>query len=304
MALRFYRSLARQRWRLRLGTAYDMPGDDTSGDALLFAGMELKDFVRALREAAHDELDDYGEPELLPLPAAVSDLVSDWQIEDWWTASQRWHAALTAAGIPPEEHGGRNRTECDTLPWLPLLDHPFRTEGTPGEQSKLCELDDPTQRSTATDNNGNRLVRFLSSTARLNEEGDAMQHCVGTYAWRCVTGRWHLASLTDGNGVRCSTVSFQLRFEAGRWSASLVEHRGANNAKPSARCTQAVRALEVLLAKPVMQRRFIVIEAARAERAAVCQEHRHTDRTGGQAVSLAALRAALPTDVFEALAAR
>ena len=135
----------------------------------------------------------------------------------------------------------------------------------------------------------------------LNEEGEGLKHCVGTYAWRCVTGRWHIASLSDGNGVRCSTASFQLRFEAGRWSAPLEEHRGANNAKPSAHCARVVRTLQALLAKQVMQLRYVQLEAARVERAAVCREHRYTVGTRGRAVSLAALRAALPVNVFEAL---
>lgn len=301
IALGFYKSLAGRRWQLRLGQAYDLPGDDASADALRFAGMELKDFVRSLREAARDELDDYGEPALLPLPPSVSDLLHHWQIEDWWAASERWHAALTEAGIPAEEHGGRSRTECDTLPWLPLLDHPFRTEGEAGEYSGLGELNCPPRRSGATENSGTHVVRFLSSAGMLNEEGEGLKHCVGTYAWRCVTGRWHIASLSDGNGVRCSTASFQLRFEAGRWSAPLEEHRGANNAKPSAHCARVVRTLQALLAKQVMQLRYVQLEAARVERAAVCREHRYTVGTRGRAVSLAALRAALPVNVFEAL---
>ena len=309
IALDFYRSLARRRWRLRLGTPFDFPADDGSADALLIAGMELKDFARALREAAHDEWDDYGDPALLPLPEAVSDLLRHWQLEDWWAASQRWHAALTDAGIPPEAHGGRSGAERDGVPWLPLLDRPFRTEsensepGEPGMPGEHRELNDPTRFGTLTDSNadGNdvRVVLFLCSAGALNAEADAMHNCVGTYVRRCVTGRWHIASLTDGNGVHYSTASFKLCFEQGRWVAKLAEHRGPHNRQPSPRCAHAVGELERLLAKPVMQLRFVAIEAARAE---TCREQRFAGHAQGQQVSWAALRAALPLEVFEALA--
>ena len=296
-ALVFYRSLAKRRWRLQLGTAYDLPGDEDSAHAIMFVGMELRDFVRALREAVYDELDDDGEPALLPLPEAVIALLRHWQIEQWWAASSRWHTSLTEAGVPPEHHGGQRLTERDTPQWLPLLEHAFRVEGEHvALNNPEGDAADPPPAPRDV-----RVVRFLSTREMLTEEADTMQHCVGTYIRRCVTGRWHIASVTDANGVRCSTASFQLCFEQGRWTAQLVEHRGLRNAPASVQCAHAMRTVEGLLARQAMQRRFIEIEAARVERAAVSRELRFTESTRGQDVSLAALRAALPVNVFEAL---
>jgi hypothetical protein len=324
IALAFYRSLAARRWRLRLATAYDLPEDADSAHTLALVGMELNDWVRALREAASGEWDDFGEPALLPLPGPACALLAEWQIEQWWAASQRWHAALTAAGIPREQHGAPNAPARETQPWLPLLAHPFRVGGELGAvgtvgtvsaanvagvagvgriEADTTAMHGPMPIALATVNREAREVRFLTSAEMLNEEAAAMRHCVGTYARRCVAGRWHVASLVDGTGARASTVAFQLCFMQGRWVAELVEHRGALNAAPSVQCVQAVRTLVALLAKPVMQGRYIAVEAARVERAAMGRGQRFAGNPRGSDVSLAALRVALPVNVFEALVA-
>jgi hypothetical protein len=282
-ALSFYTSLAARRWRLRMGPVYDMPDDDGTAGALMMVGMELRDFVRALREAAFDDIDDLGEPMQLSLPLAVSDLLRQWNIEDWWSASVRWHAALAEAGVAPEAHGGPSFTERDAVPWLALLEDPFFSED---EHDDIREV---------------RAIRFLQSADALNVEADTMRHCIRAYSRQCVTGRWHIASLVDGEGARCSTAAYQLRFEKGRWTAALVEHRGPKNARASAPCAQAVRALETTLANPVMQGRYVELEAARVARAAAWREHRAQSDTRAQAVSLTALRAALPINVCAAL---
>ena len=322
IALGFYRSLAARRWRLRLATAYDLPEDADSAHTLALVGMELNDLVRALREAASGEWDDYGEPALLPLPAPSCALLSEWQIEQWWAASQRWHAALTAAGIPREQHGAPNSPARETLLWLPLLAHPFRVGGELGVagavgaagaagaagigdvrriEADTTAMHEPMPIELATVNREAREVRFLTSAEMLNEEADAMRHCVGTYARRCVAGRWHVASLVNGAGARASTVAFQLCFMQGRWVAELVEHRGALNAAPSVQCAQAVRTLAALLAKPAMQGHYLALEVARVERAAMSRGQRFAGTPRGPDVSLAALRAALPIQLFESL---
>ena len=292
-ALDFYQTLAQRRWRLPAQLAYDRLDDEDFAHAIAFLGMELRDFARAMRETAHDDRDDFGDPLLLPLPMAVIDLLQHWKIEAWWDASQRWHAALTEAGIPPEHHGGQRFAEHDTPPWLPLLEHAFRVGDVNASEQEVTD--------TATGACGLRTVRFLNTREMLHEEANAMQHCVGTFVRRCVTGRWHIASVTDADGVRCSTASFQMSFAQGRWTARLVEHRSLRNAPPSVQCVQVLRAVEVLLNKQVMQHRFVQLEAARVERAAVIREFRFDGSVRGQDVSLAALKAALPMDVFDAL---
>jgi hypothetical protein len=71
--------------------------------------------------------------------------------------------------------------------------------------------------------------------------------------------------------------------------------------RASALCARAIRALEAALASPTMQARYVELETARVARAAAWREHRDNSDRRAQAVSLTALRAALPVHVFEAL---
>ena len=71
-------------------------------------------------------------------------------------------------------------------------------------------------------------VSPLTSVLDLYQEGQEMQHCVGSYGDHCQSGRSRIFSIRGGNGVRATV---DLRRDTGKWIP--VQVRGVLNAKVS-----------------------------------------------------------------------
>jgi len=95
---------------------------------------------------------------------------------------------------------------------------------------------------------GLRVVA-LCTPADLREEAARMSHCVDTYVAACARGECQIYSLRSPSGASLSTLETKLsRTLAGAFSIVAVQHAGAFNAKPSARCVRVAGELVRLLA--------------------------------------------------------
>lgn len=81
----------------------------------------------------------------------------------------------------------------------------------------------------------------LTSERQLRLEGQAMLHCVGTYAASCASGDSIIVSLRNRLGHPLSTAQLALREGAPR--VLVVQHRAARNALVSGVCTRTLAAL-------------------------------------------------------------
>lgn len=75
---------------------------------------------------------------------------------------------------------------------------------------------------------GIEILPLTHSTA-LDEEGKALNHCVGMYDGSCAYSRTHIVSLRGPDGKRCSTAEISLN-DKGR--PRLVQHQGPHNSPP------------------------------------------------------------------------
>lgn len=74
----------------------------------------------------------------------------------------------------------------------------------------------------------------LYTAAMLMEEGGAMSHCVGGYAYNCFKHRYHIFSLRDRAGQRLSTLTVQDYFdENGQRLIRDVQNKSYKNGTPS-----------------------------------------------------------------------
>jgi hypothetical protein len=105
-------------------------------------------------------------------------------------------------------------------------------------------------------------LRFLHTAAQLRQEGEAMKHCVGSYASRCAAGRSHIVSIRNSDGVRVSTADLAVESNA---SLKLVvsQHYGPENAPPD---TAAELALKSWLARVMNDEVRIMPEAVQTAR--------------------------------------
>jgi hypothetical protein len=89
-----------------------------------------------------------------------------------------------------------------------------------------------------------RNLLELTSSDQLQEEGDQLEHCVGTWTSHCMFGRTHVFSIRDHAGRRCSTLALRLEPDArGGLRATIAEHRAFRNGTPSPECRAAAKAL-------------------------------------------------------------
>lgn len=82
-------------------------------------------------------------------------------------------------------------------------------------------------------------VQEICSWAELNEEGQAMGHCVLLYGPRCVAGESRIFSLRDNKGRRVSTIELKRKC-SGEWA--LERHKGKRDVRPGAAATRVVEA--------------------------------------------------------------
>lgn len=88
---------------------------------------------------------------------------------------------------------------------------------------------------------GDRTIVELTSREELRSEGQAMAHCVGSYAEVCCSGNSVIVSLRSQTGVALSTAELHLDDSFPRITAG--QHRAALNAAPGPGCVRALAAL-------------------------------------------------------------
>jgi hypothetical protein len=134
------------------------------------------------------------------------------------------------------------------------------------EFARLLEIvrrwQDAFRRQHATDNAENALIRGLTwrapveelrtgdwvivpilSAAELIEEGQQMEHCVGSYISDCRMGRLQIWSVRDALGQRRSTLATRFQKAPSGWIAGISQHRAKLNAKPDPASYAAAREL-------------------------------------------------------------
>lgn len=95
-----------------------------------------------------------------------------------------------------------------------------------------------------------RTITPILNARDLNAEGDAMRHCVSTYASPCSKGKVQVWSIRDTHGVRTSTLATGFRYDhAGCREAVILEHRGVANAPPDPNSVQAAQLFVAVLTR-------------------------------------------------------
>lgn len=90
-----------------------------------------------------------------------------------------------------------------------------------------------------------RTIQCLTTSKDLDDEGEAMDHCVASYTAFCFSGDAQIWSITGQDGQRCSTLHTTIALNPkGKMVVNVVQHQGRSNVEPSADCRSAVIALQ------------------------------------------------------------
>jgi hypothetical protein len=160
---------------------------------------DARDFLRALFEGAQ-EIDHLDHEGAL---CRVLDWCAGITVRRLLSLSRQWHAALFAGSLGFAGPG---------LRWPAVLDRPWQ--------------------------HADRTIIELTSSAQLQAEGLAMQHCVASYDQACLRGDSIIVSLRAPGGKPLSTAEITLRDGLPR--AVLAQHRAAGNGAPGDECRQAL----------------------------------------------------------------
>lgn len=179
--------------------------------------------------------------------ARVSDAMARYGILRLAALSQRWHTALArwmerdAPAATEEDH--------ETVPaWPTFIDQPWPCD----------ELS----------------VMPLANLLLLKDEGQRLQHCVGTYASQCLFLGAHIFSIRDAAGMALSTAELRPRNENGIWRVYKVQHRAHANGEPSAACCTALARFIDHLDSAIPQQRYAAIEWELNKRRANSDDYR------------------------------
>lgn len=211
--------------------------------------LDARDFLRALYEASQSidgQSANAADARVLAWCAGI-------RVARLLMLSREWHAAMAAqASVSPGATADAH--------WPPVLARPLRA--------------------------GDRSIVELTSRGQLQAEGQAMAHCVGSYAAPCVSGNSIVVALRDAAGAPVSTAEL-LVHDTAPW-ITIAQHRAAGNAAPGAACAQALRALLAHLDGPdqqaVLQRRRTF---QREQRALQARAYRYNDDAQRAALRLA-----------------
>ena len=106
----------------------------------------------------------------------------------------------------------------------------------------------------------------LVSGAELEIEGFRLQHCVGSYVDRCLTGATHIISFQDQQGGSLSTAEIELELDGGRWTTPVIQHNGFENSTPPLECSLALDRVVQHLQEPAHQEWISDIQAVHEQR--------------------------------------
>ncbi len=114
----------------------------------------------------------------------------------------------------------------------------------------------------------------LTNLLQLRDEGQRMQHCVGTYASQCLFLGAHIFSIRDAGGCALSTAELRPHNESGVWRIREVQHRAHANDDPTPDCRATLARFIAWLDAEVPQRRYADIEWERVRRCAASDDYR------------------------------
>ena len=228
------RDLARQGWiaaRQKFAAIGAAPSDL----------LEIVDLLREISGAVGGELlpllDGYrqnDDPEWQRVSAAVETLFLESGVYKQLRASLRWHELQLLPPIEEEAEAPAANEGADTAT---RLDH------WPAPLSGPLKL-------------GALFAHFLTTTSELRDEGLRMEHCVGSYASRCLFDGTTIVSLRSKDGRSVSTAELRLVGSGERLSFELVQHKAQRNGCPSTLAAQAMAKLLGRLAEDELQPRL------------------------------------------------
>lgn len=155
------------------------------------------------------------------LSHVIEGLFLDTSVLKQMRASLRWHELQL---LPPDEDAGVEDTPTGQAP-KPRLDC------WPAPLKETMKL------------SGGLVAHFLTTTAQLRDEGLRMEHCVGTYADRCLFDGTNIVSLRKGDGRSVSTAELRLAGRGKRLVFEVAQHKAYRNAAPPADAMQALTRL-------------------------------------------------------------
>ena len=135
----------------------------------------------------------------------------------------------------------------------------------------------------------------LTTPAELIQEGGVLHHCVGTYAEDCVTGKSHIVSIRNEDGVRLSTAEIYLKeYGRGEWEPEVVQHYALGNSDPPRECHDILVELLDELRSPSSQLWLTDVQKVHAERQCDLVLHLMAVREISAAVDESVMRTVLP----------
>lgn len=123
-----------------------------------------------------------------------------------------WHKEISS--ITPASESDTPASGCAVNDWPGLLRTPFCVGGI--------------------------SIVSLVSNNELVQEGFRLQHCVGSYVDRCLTGDTHVVSFRDQQGGSLSTAEIELELDGGRQTPRVIQHNGFENSTPPLECSLAL----------------------------------------------------------------
>lgn len=103
---------------------------------------------------------------------------------------------------------------------------------------------------------GNLYAHFLVTPAQLKDEGLRMQHCVGSYDYKCLYGGSNIVSFRDEGGRSVSTAELWLDERGKQLRMTVAQHKAHNNSAAPPHAINAVQQLLGMLNDETMQPRL------------------------------------------------
>ncbi len=111
---------------------------------------------------------------------------------------------------------------------------------------------------------GDSLVVPIVTASDLAEEGNAMQHCVASYACRCMRGESQIFSVRNHHGERMSTIETAIGIMQSTPTVEIIQNRARGNRTPSvSSALAAARLISHVQSHPDALQEYLLWRAAR-----------------------------------------
>lgn len=216
--------------------------------------LEIHDFSGSLTEAIYYELLPAGQQDIRlrdddnwsKLSHAIDQLFYETSILKQVRASLRWHE-LQLRPVE-EEISDESPDNRDLSNWPAPLPEPLQ----------LDQL----------------YAHFLITPAQLKDEGMRMQHCVGSYEYRCLFGGSNIVSFRGRSGRSVSTAELRMDERGKQIRMAVVQHKAHRNGTPSPVAAGALYQLLSTLNDETMQPRLQEMRDQLAQRQSRDKESR------------------------------